>query len=35
MVPVVNSRDVAGLFDKEHKNVLRDIDRILQDPKRK
>lgn len=28
-VPVVNSRDVAGEFEKEHKNVLRDIDAIL------
>jgi len=27
-VPVVNSRDVAEVFEKEHKNVLRDIDHI-------
>ena len=26
--PVVNSRDVAAVFDKEHRNVLRDIDTI-------
>lgn len=28
-VPVVNSRDVAEKFGKEHRNVLRDIDAIL------
>lgn len=28
-IPVVNSRDVAEFFEKEHKNVLRDIDGIL------
>src|SRR4030095_460391 len=27
--PVVNSRDVATVFEKEHKNVLRDIDALL------
>ena len=26
---LVNSRDVATSFDKEHRNVLRDIDNIL------
>lgn len=29
-VPVVNSRDVAEMFGKEHKNVLRDIHGILE-----
>lgn len=28
-VPVVNTRDVAEFFGKDHKNVLRDIDSIL------
>lgn len=28
-VAVVNSRDVARHFDKQHKNVLRDIDNLL------
>jgi Rha family phage regulatory protein len=27
-IPVVSSRDVAKLFNKEHKNVLRDIDKL-------
>lgn len=31
-VPVVNSRDVAEMFEKEHRHVLRDIDHILLSP---
>lgn len=31
-VPVVNSRDVAELFDKRHDHVLRDIEAILTSP---
>lgn len=31
-VPVVNSRDVAELFEKDHKHVLRDIDGLLTGP---
>lgn len=27
-IPVVSSRDVAKMFNKEHKNVLRDIDNL-------
>ena len=28
---VVNSRDVAKVFHKQHKNILRDIDRLKSD----
>ena len=28
-VPIVNSRDVAVQFNKEHRNVLRGLDGIL------
>jgi len=31
-VPVVNSRDVAAAFGKDHRHVLRDIDGILHSP---
>jgi anti-repressor protein len=29
LMAVVNSRDVADLFEKEHRHVLRDIDALL------
>ena len=29
VVPVVNSRPVAEMFEKEHRNVLRDIDGLI------
>ena len=31
-MPVVNSRDVAEVFEKQHPHVLRDIDCILTNP---
>ena len=30
-VPMVSSRKVAEVFEKQHKNILRDIDKLLKD----
>ena len=31
VIPVVSSRSIARVFDKEHKNVLRDIENAIED----
>ena len=31
-VAVVSSVDIAGMFGRSHRNVLRDIDKLLADP---